>query len=324
MADAARDLVRLSRQAEARAVLLAFRIGQAAYDEVLFALSAERQMMVRNQADKAAVGEISLQLGMSRIKAGTWYKLGDALQRRPKIRLAYLAGELSTHRMSVMVHALESAPEPSPVVASDTAPDTETPVDPDASIGHSQADDLDSDRSADEESGDLEDRALELSSHPSTDAVLRDELEALVISLDPVAAAETREGFAETWQNLTITNDSSGHANIDACVPAEHGVALREQIAALIAARVCRNDRRTIGQQRVAAFVELARLGGRLVCTCGGDGCRVGNADSQAEADSGTARHRFDRSDESDGRAIRMARANRSKRHGRLISCCPN
>ncbi|NED66933.1 HNH endonuclease, partial [Streptomyces sp. SID10244] len=66
-------------------MLVAFRIGQAAHDEVLFARSAERQMMVRNQADKAAVGEISLQLGMSRVTAGTWYKLGDALQRHPKI-----------------------------------------------------------------------------------------------------------------------------------------------------------------------------------------------------------------------------------------------
>ncbi|NED69827.1 hypothetical protein G3I15_53805, partial [Streptomyces sp. SID10244] len=68
-------------------------------------------------------------------------------------------------------------------------------------------DDLDSGGPADDERGDpcdasgedapldLEDRALELSSHPSTDAVLRDELEALVISLDPAAAAETREGF---------------------------------------------------------------------------------------------------------------------------------
>ncbi|WAC57030.1 HNH endonuclease signature motif containing protein [Gordonia sp. SL306] len=305
VADAARDLVRLSRQAEARAVLLAFRIGQAAHDEVLFALSAERQMMVRNQADKAAVGEISLQLGMSRIKAGTWYKLGDALQRRPKIRLAYLAGDVSTHRMSVMVHALESAPVPSPAVEPDAeASDTET------SIDDSQVDDLDSDGVADDECGDpcdasvedapldLEDRALELSSHPSTDAVLRDELEALVISLDPAAAAEARDAFAETWQNLTITNDSSGHANIDACVPAEHGVALREQIAALIAARVCRNDRRTIGRQRVAAFAELAGLGARLECTCGGDGCRAGNSDSQAAGDAAVIRP--DSRDESD------------------------
>ncbi|NDZ97387.1 HNH endonuclease [Streptomyces sp. SID6673] len=289
---------------------MAFRIGQAAHDEVLFARSAERQMMVRNQADKAAVGEISLQLGMSRVTAGTWYKLGDALQRHPKIRLAYLAGDVSTHRMSVVVHALESAPVPSPAVESDAEAS-----DPETSIDDSQVDDLDSGGPADDERGDpcdasgedapldLEDRALELSSHPSTDAVLRDELEALVISLDPAAAAETREGFTETWQNLTITNDSSGHANIDACVPAEHGVALREQIAALIAAWVCRNDRRTIGRLRVAAFAELAGLGGRLHCTCGGDGCCVGNADSQAAGDPGTARHRPHRRDESDERA---------------------
>ncbi|NED63537.1 hypothetical protein G3I15_21645, partial [Streptomyces sp. SID10244] len=65
---------------------------------------------------------------------------------------------------------------------------------------------------------DIEDIALELGARPSTDTVLRDELEEVVISLDPEGAAEAREGFAQAWQNVTVSNDSSGHANIDACV----------------------------------------------------------------------------------------------------------
>ncbi|NED62437.1 HNH endonuclease, partial [Streptomyces sp. SID10244] len=95
--------------------------------------------------------------------------------------MAYLAGDLSTHRMSVMVYAARSAP-----VA------TAEP--------------------------DFEDIALDLASRPSTDKVLRDELEEVLISLDPEGAAEARDGFADAWQNVAITDDSSGHANIDACV----------------------------------------------------------------------------------------------------------
>ncbi|MGC4936258.1 HNH endonuclease, partial [Gordonia sp. DT30] len=61
---------------------------------------------------------------------------------------------------------------------------------------------------------------------------------------------------------------------IEACVPAQVGVFLRDRIAALIGLRVCRNDRRTLGQQRVAALAELTGVpGARLSCTCGRDGC---------------------------------------------------
>ncbi|NED63798.1 HNH endonuclease, partial [Streptomyces sp. SID10244] len=41
---------------------------------------------------------------------GTWFSLGDALQRFPKIRIAYLAGDFSTNRMSMMVRAAQAAP----------------------------------------------------------------------------------------------------------------------------------------------------------------------------------------------------------------------
>ncbi|MYR05669.1 hypothetical protein GTV32_04785 [Gordonia sp. SID5947] len=111
LGEAAREHLRSSRRHEARSLLAAHRLGQAVYDDMVMSLSATGQMRVRNGADKAAIGEISLQLGFSRTKAGTWFNLGDALQRLPKIRRAYLAGDLSTHRMSKMVYAAQTAPE---------------------------------------------------------------------------------------------------------------------------------------------------------------------------------------------------------------------
>ncbi|NED61052.1 DUF222 domain-containing protein, partial [Streptomyces sp. SID10244] len=95
-----------------------------------------------------------------------------------------------------------------------------------------------------------------------------------VISLDPEGAARAREGFAEAWQNLTVTADSSGHMNVDACVPAEDGVFLSQRIAALIAERVCRRDPRRIGQQRVMALAEITGVPGKtLTCRCGHGDC---------------------------------------------------
>ncbi|WAC53599.1 HNH endonuclease [Gordonia sp. SL306] len=260
---AAREHLRASRQHEARALLSAFRLGQSVYDDMLVSLSTTQQMTVRGAADKAAVGEISLQLGFSRTKAGTWFNLGDALQRLPKIRIAYLAGDFSTHRMSRMVYAVQAAPEgvvidpvpESPADHSDT-PDTATP---DADL---------------EPTWDFEDVALELGARPTTDTVLRDQLAEAVISLDPEGAAQAREGFGEAWQNLTVKADSSGHMNVDACVPAEDGVHLSQRIAALIAARLCRRDRRRLGQQRVMAFAEITGVPGKtLTCRCGRDDC---------------------------------------------------
>ncbi|WAC53813.1 HNH endonuclease signature motif containing protein [Gordonia sp. SL306] len=292
LAGTARDALRLSRQAEARSLLAAHRLGQSVYDEMLASLDPERQMMVRNPADKAAIGEISLQLGISRKKAGTWFNLGEALRCLPKIRMAYLAGDFSTHRMSVMVYAARSAPE---VPIGDNAPESEP------TVGAEDADPADADVTSDDpvESDpaedattaepDFEDIALDFASRPSTDKVLRDELEEAVISLDPEGAAEARDGFADAWQNVTITDDSSGHANIDACVPAEDAVFLRERIGALIAERVCRRDPRTIGRRRVLALAELLGVPGKkLTCACGLDECPMrapdATTDEQASA----------------------------------------
>ncbi|MYR07912.1 HNH endonuclease [Gordonia sp. SID5947] len=320
LGEAARAHLRSSRRHEARSLLAAHRLGQAVYDDMVMSLSATGQMRVRHGADKAAIGEISLQLGISRTKAGTWFNLGDALQRLPKIRRAYLAGDLSTHRMSTMVYAAQTAP--------DTITGEPTPVDPSGSDGPEPAGpelanpDIAHPDAVDPEPGDsgelpdsgargavsqadaddvpvldFEDLALELSSRPTTDRVFTDQLADIVISLDPDAATEARHEFADAWQNLTVTADAAGHMNLDACIPAEDGVHLTQRITALIAARICRRDPRRIGQHRVMALAEIIGVPGKTL-TCG---CGHGNCPTQPPTDPVTAPHRGDSSHEDTG-----------------------
>lgn len=237
LTEAGRDAIRHSRQAEARAVLAAYRIGQHAYDQVMADLP--RRQRIPDAPDKAAVGEVSLHLGVSKSKAARWIQLGEQLTDLDPTRLAYLSGELSTTRVRIIVDAL--------AVLADAV--------------RAQAESI----------------ALILAARPSADRVLRDQLAELVISLDPDAAADLRDEFAARHQDVQITDDAHGHAAIDACVPAELGVHLRKQIAALIAERVCRHDPRRVGEQRVAALAELHHLpGAHLTCDCGRPDCAVG------------------------------------------------
>ncbi|GAA1480116.1 hypothetical protein GCM10009624_05560 [Gordonia sinesedis] len=237
LVDAARDALRLSRQAEARTILLAERIGHATYDRVM--ADRPQRRTIPDAPDKAAVGEVSLRLGVSKSKAARWIRLGGALLDMDATRLTFLAGDLSTARVQVIVNALESL-------------DSEV---------REQAEPL----------------ALRLPARASADRVLRDQLAELVISLDPDAAADMRDEFAGRHQDVRVTDDAHGHASIDATVPAEVGVHLRKQIAGLVAERTCDRDPRTVGERRVAAFAELHRLpGARLECACGRDDCALG------------------------------------------------
>ncbi|MEP9416268.1 hypothetical protein ABLE92_18305 [Gordonia sp. VNQ95] len=107
-----------SRREEARAVLLAGEIGRRSYEEALAGLPGLRQMVVRDRAVKAAVGDVSLALGITRSRARQWMNLEDLLLDFPKIRAAFLEGQYSTHRVRILVQAAERAamnakPEPS-------------------------------------------------------------------------------------------------------------------------------------------------------------------------------------------------------------------
>lgn len=347
-----RALLRLSRRYEARMVMTAYDIGRSMYDEVLHNLDPVRQMTVRHAADKAAVGEISLQLSMARSKAGFLFNLGAALHQFPKIKAAYLDGDHSTHRVSKLVRAAQSVPDATitdewirefgadeaggaggggvgdgagcddqsvvdggadvdvdaevPATLHDALADAESVGGGEGSGGEGsdggdgsdgEGRDVGDDDGGGDDWGDgcgddavepgdrtedgspaldFEDFALDLASRPTTDTALGNALDAVVISMDPDRAAEVREEFGRTYQNVIVTTDASGHASIDACVPAEDGLRISRRIADLIHDRVCPGDPRTLGQQRVAAFAEITRKrGARLACECGRPDCRA-------------------------------------------------
>ena len=241
--DTARHALRLSRQSEARAILLAHRIGEECYHQVLTELSVPEQMSVRNRAEKVSVGEVSLQLGISRTKAGMWIRLGEALGEHRRIRQAFLAGDFSSNRAQIMVRAAQQVP---------SALLEDTPTTP--GIGPV----------------DITELMVDLATRASNDNVLRDQLDELVISFDPDAAADARDDVAAYNQDVRIRPDAHGHSTVDACMPAEQGVHLGERIASLIAERLCCNDPRNLGEQRVAALGEIQGYSSGLACMCGG------------------------------------------------------
>ncbi|GAC70658.1 HNH endonuclease signature motif containing protein [Gordonia soli] len=228
---------RLERQAAARKVLLAHRIGQAIFDDMLHLDPADLHPAdlhpgVGNAAEKAAVGEVSLQFGVSRTMAGRWMELGSMLADLPRIRIAFLTGDYTLNRVTILAHALERLDPHLRETAQDTA--------------------------------------ISLAGRPVTDTVLRDLLDELVITVDPDQATADREDYADRYLDLTITNDGQGHSAIEATVPAEHGVHLRTRIDTLIEQRLCPDDPRTIGHRRVDALADIHALpGAHLQCQCG-------------------------------------------------------
>ncbi|MEE3851445.1 hypothetical protein VZC37_13955 [Gordonia sp. LSe1-13] len=301
---AVRDALRLSRQAEARALLGAYEIGLSTYNERVGSgpYTSNKTLAA---ARRAATGEISMQLGFSRTKATQWSNLGEMLQNLPKIRLAYLAGDFSTHRMAEMARAAQVAPKgdlrerineiideafgPSPTPSADTDPDDQAPeptesgsdTEPDAGSGTTET------------PIDFEDVALELGHRPTTDTVLRDELDDTVITLDPDGYAEARKDTAQMLQNVTFSKAAFGHMDMSASISAEHGVFVSQRIADLIATRVCRRDPRRIGEQRATALAEIHGVPGKeLRCECGFDTCPMRHdtdTDPPTGADSTTA-----------------------------------
>ncbi|MFI8772375.1 HNH endonuclease signature motif containing protein [Gordonia sp. NPDC062954] len=321
LAQHGRDLLRLSNQAQALAMQIARQIGQSTYNERLAGYNDFVPNRVRNAADKAAKGEISLQLGISRRQAGEWVGLDELLDEHPKIRDAFRAGDLRPHRLGVAIRGAATGPtgdlrerladladnahtdEPdSKDVEEELTLDLDDPAadldpgtdgertDGDGSDGDgtddggsddaasetdpAATDDPAADDADEDEPWDFDDVVLDLASRPTTDTALRDDLDAIIISLDPDRAAETRDDITDLFGDVTIGNEAFGHMTVDACIPAEHGVHLRDRISALIGRRVCRRDGRSIKAQRVAAFAEIIKApGAKLRCHCGDDTC---------------------------------------------------
>ena len=257
------DLLRESRKYEARTVLAAAALADRVYRERLAGQSeVEVWGSVIEHADKLARAEVSLQFKVSRSKAGSWIALADLLEKFPLIRAAYLNGELSTNRVSIMARAAQRGAD------TDTDTDSDT-VD-----------------TGDESEMSFEEIVLEYGSRATTDPVLSQQLDAALISMNPDSVIEDRDTLTDLVGNVTITADVAGHSSLDAVVPAHYGVFLTTQIEALIDERTCRKDPRRVGSLRVIALGEITGVpGARLDCECGQDDCAKGGAarDESAE-----------------------------------------
>ncbi|QUD83796.1 HNH endonuclease [Gordonia polyisoprenivorans] len=259
------DLLRESRKYEARTVLAAAALADRVYRERLAGQSeVEVWGSVIEHADKLARAEVSLQFKVSRSKAGSWIALADLLEKFPLIRAAYLNGELSTNRVSIMARAAQRG--------ADTDTDTDS--------------DTDTVDTGDESEMSFEEIVLEYGSRATTDPVLSQQLDAALISMNPDSVIEDRDTLTDLVGNVTITADVAGHSSLDAVVPAHYGVFLTTQIEALIDERTCRKDPRRVGSLRVIALGEITGVpGARLDCECGQDDCAKGGAarDESAE-----------------------------------------
>ncbi|WP_043456684.1 HNH endonuclease signature motif containing protein [Gordonia polyisoprenivorans] len=262
------DLLRESRKYEARTVLAAAALAERVFREHLAGRSETSVWgSVIEHAERLGRAEVSLQFKVSRSKAGSWVALADLLEKFPLIRAAYLNGELSTNRASIMARAAQRGADP----------DTETDSD------------SDSDSTDGDESGmSFEEIVLDYGSRATTDPVLSQQLDAALISMNPDSVIEDRDTITDLVGNVTITPDVAGHSALDAVVPAHYGVFLTTQINALIDERTCRKDPRRVGPLRVIALGEITGVpGAHLDCECGQDDCpkRGGSTDSNGSAE---------------------------------------
>ncbi|GAB23653.1 hypothetical protein GOPIP_056_00980 [Gordonia polyisoprenivorans NBRC 16320 = JCM 10675] len=246
------DLLRESRKYEARTVLAAAALAERVFHEHL-AGRPETGVWgsVVEHAERLGRAEVSLQFKISRSKAGSWIALADLLEKLPLIRAAYLNGELSTNRASIMARAAQRG---------------------------ENIDTTDTVEAGDNEEMTFEQIVLEYGSRATTDPVLSQQLDAALISMNPDSVIEERDTITDLVGNVTITPDVAGHSALDAVVPAHYGVFLTTQINALIDERTCRKDPRRVGPVRVIALGEITGVpGARLDCECGQDDCTKGS-----------------------------------------------
>ncbi|MET9201055.1 DUF222 domain-containing protein [Gordonia sp. NPDC003585] len=112
-----------------------------------------------------------------------------------------------------------------------------------------------------------------LAADASTNAVLSDKLDELVIALDPLAAAEVREEFAERYQDVRFGKAPYGQVSVSATLGLGDARYLQSRITGLINHFLCSEDPRLPGQQRADALVAITRGRTELDCRCGSDTC---------------------------------------------------
>ncbi|WP_338836498.1 HNH endonuclease [Gordonia polyisoprenivorans] len=256
------ELLRQSRKYEARTVLAAAALAERVFREHLAGRpEAGVWGSVVEHAERLGRAEVSLQFKVSRSKAGSWVALADLLEKFPLIRAAYLNGELSTNRVSIMARAAQRG-------------------------GDIDTTDSDTDTDDDESGMSFEEIVLDYGSRATTDPVLSQQLDAALISMNPDSVIEDRDTITDLVGNVTITPDVAGHSTLDAVVPAHYGVFLTTQINALVDERTCRKDPRRVGSLRVIALGEITGVpGAHLDCACGLETCAKGGAarDESAE-----------------------------------------
>ena len=258
------DLLREARKYEARTVLAAAALAERVFREHL-AGRPETGVWgsVVEHAERLGRAEVSLQFKVSRSKAGSWVALAELLEKFPLIRAAYLNGELSTNRASIMARAAQRGEN------IDTT-------------------DTDTVEAGENEEMSFEEIVLEYGSRATTDPVLSQQLDAALISMNPDSVIEDRDTITDLVGHVTITPDVAGHSSLDAVVPAHYGVFLTTQINALIDERTCRKDPRRVGSLRVIALGEITGVPrARLDCECRQDDCpkRGGGTDSNGSAE---------------------------------------
>ncbi|MBE7193184.1 MAG: HNH endonuclease, partial [Gordonia polyisoprenivorans] len=196
------DLLRESRKYEARTVLAAAALAERVFREHLAGRSETGVWgSVIEHAERLGRAEVSLQFKVSRSKAGSWVALADLLEKFPLIRAAYLNGELSTNRASIMARAAQRGEN------IDTT-------------------DTDTVEAGENEEMSFEEIVLEYGSRATTDPVLSQQLDAALISMNPDSVIEDRDTITDLVGNVTITPDVAGHSALDAVVPAHYGVFL--------------------------------------------------------------------------------------------------
>ena len=232
LAASAAAFTRLERQAMARKILAAYHLGRKVFDRHI---AADYDRYRKKMPDKAAVRDVAWHFDVPAATAGRWLALGELLSHLPNVRAAFLAGDLTESRASLIAHALTALDENQYDAA--------------------------------------EDAALGYAAEATTNSVLSEQLDEMVIALDPDRAEQARHAYAARTQDVRFRKDLYGHVNISATLDIGDARTLQARLAAMIEHFLCRNDTRPPGQQRADALAAFIHDRTTLDCRCGDPHC---------------------------------------------------
>ena len=161
LAAAASDFTRGERQHMARKISAAYHLGRKVFDRVM---AADYDRYRKKMPDNAAVRDVAWHFDVPAATAGRWLALGELLSHLPNVRAAFLAGDLTESRASLIAHALTALDENQYDAA--------------------------------------EDAALGYAAEATTNSVLSELLDEMVIALDPDRAEQARHAYAARTQDV--------------------------------------------------------------------------------------------------------------------------